>query len=79
LSLAEELDASGLPVTVISGTVPDQPALRGILNKLWDLNLTLISAERLTLLAESESNHECHSDPGTPGAPIRQRETRRAG
>jgi hypothetical protein len=28
--------------------VPDQPALRGILNKLWDLNLTLISVARMT-------------------------------
>ena len=29
--------------TLITATVPDQAALRGILNKLWDLNLTLIS------------------------------------
>jgi hypothetical protein len=27
-------------VTTLSGLVPDQAALRGILNKLWDLNLT---------------------------------------
>jgi len=29
--------------TTITVCVPDQAALRGILNKLWDLNLTLIS------------------------------------
>jgi hypothetical protein len=29
--------------TNITVAVPDQAALRGILNKLWDLNLTLIS------------------------------------
>ena len=29
--------------TDISTTVPDQAALRGLLNKLWDLNLTIIS------------------------------------
>ena len=29
--------------TVISTAVPDQAALRGLLNKLWDLNLTIIS------------------------------------
>ena len=29
--------------TLITVLVPDQAALRGILNKLWDLNLTLIS------------------------------------
>ncbi len=29
--------------TTIIGAVPDQAALRGLLNKLWDLNLTLVS------------------------------------
>ena len=29
--------------TVISTAVPDQAALRGLLNKLWDLNLTILS------------------------------------
>ena len=31
--------------TVLTLRVPDQAALRGILNKLWDLNLTLVSVE----------------------------------
>ena len=30
------------PVTIITGAI-DQAALRGILNKVWDLNLSLIS------------------------------------
>ena len=30
-------------VTAITVRIPDQAALRGILNKLWDLNLTVIS------------------------------------
>ncbi len=29
--------------TIITVKVPDQAALRGIMNKLWDLNLTLQS------------------------------------
>jgi hypothetical protein len=33
--------------TAIVGDNIDQPKLRGILNKIWDLNLTLISARRL--------------------------------
>lgn len=41
-------DPGGLPVTVLTGPVADQPALRGILNKLWDLNLTLVSVARMT-------------------------------
>ena len=31
--------------TVLTLCVPDQAALRGILNKLWDLNLSLVSVE----------------------------------
>lgn len=30
------------PVTALSGLI-DQAALRGILNRIWDLNLTLVS------------------------------------
>jgi hypothetical protein len=33
-------------VTTLEGSVADQAALRGILNKLWDLNLTVISVRR---------------------------------
>jgi len=36
-------DAS--PVTVITGSM-DQATLRGVLNRLWDLNLSLISVVR---------------------------------
>lgn len=32
--------------TTIEVAVPDQAALRGVLNKLWDLNLTLISVSQ---------------------------------
>ncbi len=35
--------SQGLPITVLTGPVVDQAALRGILNRLWDLNLTVIS------------------------------------
>jgi hypothetical protein len=42
------LDGSAVQIesaddTTIRVRVPDQAALRGVLNKLWDLNLTLIS------------------------------------
>ena len=33
--------------TTFRGPVADQSALRGILCKLWDLNLTLISVQRI--------------------------------
>lgn len=33
------------PVTILTGRVADQSVLRGILNRIWDLNLSLISVE----------------------------------
>ena len=34
-------------ITILSGEIADQPKLRGILNKLWDLNLSIISVIKL--------------------------------
>jgi hypothetical protein len=38
-------------VTVLTVNVPDQPALHGLLEKIRDLNLKLISVERADLAA----------------------------
>jgi len=35
------------PVTVLTGPIADQAALRGILTKIWDLNLAVISVNRI--------------------------------
>ena len=43
MAIACEVGCDGLPVTTLTGPVVDQAALRGILWKLWDLNLRLIS------------------------------------
>jgi len=40
--------------TVLTGPLPDQAALRGLLNKMWDLNLTLISIQRLEQADKTE-------------------------
>lgn len=45
MDIAIEQDKDGV-VTTLKGVVADQAALRGILNKLWDLNLTIISVKR---------------------------------
>lgn len=47
--------ANGSKKTTILGAVPDQAALRGLLNKIWDMNLTLISVFRCEEL-EGDSN-----------------------
>lgn len=43
-----------LPVTTLSGPVADQAALRGMLCKLWDLNLTLIAVRRIETLGSHQ-------------------------
>jgi hypothetical protein len=42
--------------TTLIGPVADQAALRGMLCKLWDLNLTLISVRRIE--AKGKEEHE---------------------
>ena len=45
MMIATEQGKDGV-ITTLKGLVADQAALRGILNKLWDLNLTVISVKR---------------------------------
>ncbi|MBN1180105.1 MAG: hypothetical protein JXD18_12910 [Anaerolineae bacterium] len=54
MTITAEGADDGLPVTTLTGPVADQAALRGILCKLWDLNLTLISARRVETDGEGE-------------------------
>jgi hypothetical protein len=46
------------PTTTLIGPVADQAALRGMLCKLWDLNLTLISVRRI----EADDKEENEND-----------------
>lgn len=52
-------DTGDGPVTTLTGSIVDQAGLRGLLNKLWDLNLTLLSVTRL----EESSENSPHSHP----------------
>ena len=46
-TIEQEVDPeTGIGITVISGSLPDQPALHGLLNKIRDLNLILLSCIR---------------------------------
>ncbi|HSR29988.1 MAG TPA: hypothetical protein VLY63_05430 [Anaerolineae bacterium] len=47
LAISVEIGSDGRPITTLTGAVQDQAGLRGILNKLWDLNLALLSVTRL--------------------------------
>ena len=46
------------PLTTITVPVADQAALRGLLCKLWDLNLTLIFVQRMITDATKEKDNE---------------------
>jgi hypothetical protein len=48
MTITVESGDDGSPVTTLTGKVADQPSLRGILTKIWDLNLVLISLIRVS-------------------------------
>ena len=47
MQLISHKDANGMYLTTLSGALKDQAALRGLLNRLWDLNLVLHSIHQL--------------------------------
>jgi hypothetical protein len=55
MRITHEQGDEGSPVTILTGPVADQAALRGILSRLWDLNLTLLS---VTLQSKGAGSNE---------------------
>jgi hypothetical protein len=47
MSIAQEINSDGTPVTILIGPVVDQTALHGLLDKIRDLGLKLVSVERV--------------------------------
>jgi len=56
MTVTVQSEGSDGPITTLIGAVADQSALRGILTKIWDLNLTLISVTRIEM--------DCKDRPG---------------
>jgi len=54
MQLTQATGGDGKHITVLTGALADQSSLRGILTRLWDLNLTLISVARLEPEAQPE-------------------------
>jgi hypothetical protein len=46
LSITVETSGDGTTITILTSPTIDQAGLRGILNKLWDLNLSLLTVTR---------------------------------
>jgi hypothetical protein len=53
MTVASEDESNEIPVCTLTGPVADQSALRGMLSKIWDLNMTLISVIRIADDTES--------------------------
>ena len=47
MQLVSRTEANGVHITTLSGVLADQAALRGLLNRLWDLNLVLRSVQQV--------------------------------
>lgn len=48
MTLTNVTDPGGPPMTRLEGIVPDQAALRGLLVRLWDLGLVVMSVVRMS-------------------------------
>ena len=46
--IRHEFDATGKPVTCMTGSIPDQAALYGTISRLRDLGITLISVQKIS-------------------------------
>jgi hypothetical protein len=49
MTLTFESASNSSPITTLTGAVADQAKLRGILSKIWDLNMTVISVTQVEL------------------------------
>lgn len=59
MTIAVEKARDGSSVTTLTGAVADQARLRGILSKLWDLNMKVVSVRQI----EAEEHRHAHSGP----------------
>ena len=46
MTIRHDRGAGGSPVSILTGPVADQSALRGLLAKIWNLNLSVIAVQR---------------------------------
>ena len=47
MEITNETGKDAQLITTLNGNIEDQSALRGILSRLWDLNLTILSVKRV--------------------------------
>jgi len=54
MRLVSRKEVDGMQVTTLSGVMVDQATLRGLLNRLWDLNFVLRSVQEIDPAAVSK-------------------------
>ena len=47
MEITNETKTGSDTITIFEGAVEDQATLRGILNQMWDFNLTILSVNRV--------------------------------
>ena len=47
MEITNEIKTDSSSITIFEGEVDDQAKLRGVLNHLWDLNLIILSVNRV--------------------------------
>jgi len=50
-------DEDNNPITMLTGELPDQAAVQGVLQKLYNLGFPLISAEKVETLTPDSPSH----------------------
>jgi hypothetical protein len=58
MAIAIEQAGDDMAATTLAGPIRDQAALRGMLSKLWDLNLALISLRSIEAGVEGEKEND---------------------
>lgn len=53
-----EIESDNPPITTLTGMVVDQAALRGIISRLWDLDMTVVAVNSVTEMPQTASTRE---------------------
>ena len=68
LIITAEVDEEGMPITVLSGRIADQAALHGILAKIRDIGISLISVHQVGVAKENGLSSDSGGPPQQDGA-----------
>ncbi len=65
VTIRHAMDDNGSELSIIHARVADQPALHGLIARIRDLNLTLVSVRRVPDAEPQSLNRDQHEHPGS--------------